>query len=51
MKGLEEWTIDCLKPKTGCQEGEGRGRTAFRVIKFSSDRPRHSSVKVEEYEV
>ena len=51
MKDLGGWTVDCLKLKTGCQEGEGRGRTAFRVIKFSSDRPCQSSVEVEEYEV
>ena len=50
MNNLEEWIVDCLKLKMGCQEGRGR-RTAFRVIKFSSDRPCQGSVGVEEYEV
>ena len=49
-KGLEEWAMDCLKSKTGCREGEGRGRTTFRVIKFGDETPCQSTVEVEEYE-
>ena len=51
VKGLEELAMDCLKQTTGCREGEGRGRTMFRVIKFEDRVPCQSSVKVEEYEV
>ena len=35
MKYLKAWATDCLKPKTGCREGEGRERTAVMVVKFS----------------
>ena len=41
-----------FETEDGMSRGRGEGEDrAFRVIKFSSDRPRHSSVKVEEYEV
>ena len=49
-KDLEDWTIDCLKPKTGCQEG-GEKRITLRVFGFSPDRPCQSSVEVGEFEV
>ena len=50
LEGLEEWTMDCLKSKPGCREGEGRGRTTLRVIKFGDETPCQSTVEVEEYE-
>jgi len=64
MKGVENWTIDCLKrPETGLHERRGR-ETMLRVIELSSVFnlfPRRGdgdllrfhvgSVKVEEHEV
>jgi hypothetical protein len=55
VDGARDAAIRCLKePETGCREGEGRRKTALRVIGLVSG-PSQSfymeSVKVEEYEV
>ena len=54
-KGVKDLVIDCLKPKAGCHEGEGRKKTTLRIIELGSDShygPHYlDSVKVEEYEV
>ena len=54
MKAVKDSVIHCLKPKTGCQEGEGRKKFMVRIIELGSERlsPFYlGSVKVEEYEV
>ena len=39
MKGLVEWTIDCLKgPKVECREEEEGKRTTLRVVRFGPGR-------------
>lgn len=48
MKYLKVWAMDCLKPKTGRREEEGRERTALMVVKFG---PGCRTVKVENYPV
>jgi len=57
MKGVKNWTIDCLKrAEMGCRKG-GQKAMTLRVIELSSDgdddllRFYLSSVKVEEYGV
>jgi len=54
MKAVKDSVMDCLKPKAGCQEGEGRKKTMLRIIELGSERRSPfflGSVKVEEYEV
>jgi len=39
VKGVKDLVVDCLKkPKTGCQEGEGRKKTTLRVIELDTYR-------------
>ena len=52
---MKDFAIDCLKSKSGRQEGEGRNRITVRVVRLSSTLPRPDyypgSVETEEYEV
>ena len=54
MRSVKDWAIDYLmKPRAGCQEGEGRKTATVRVVELSRERlsPHMGLVKVEEYEV
>jgi len=54
MKAVKDPMVDCLNPKTGCQEGGGRKEITLRIIelRWENRHPFHfDSMKVEEYEV